>query len=411
VFIPIGDYPNPRKPQWVTRILLGLNIAVYVFLTLPLQQGLEESDLDDPATRAQLEEMWRVQEPAVREYYRKTGQRVPPEMQQSAWLRSLTKYDLFVDRHGYKPGDPSLFALLFCMFLHANFLHLAGNMLFLWIFGDNVEARLGRGGYVAGYLVTGVVATLAFALMAGDSLTPLIGASGAISGVLGFYLVWFPYNQIRVLLFVFFYLMFVHVRAVWVLAFYLVVDNLLPLLRQQEGGGGGVAYGAHIGGFVAGVLGAFLWNRVRGRVPAPHPQPHVERRATPWTRGKGPIRLGAADAFHAAVHMGRLEEAAHAFSRLAREGGAPPLPDDVFALGRWLYENEFAHDAAAVLRYYVANYPRGDDLDRVHLALGVLLGRRLAQPAAAREHLLSAIDLTKDETLAAKAREELDRLP
>jgi len=410
VLLPIGDYPNPRKPQWVNRILIGLNVAFYLFLSLPMQRGLDEEDFRDPEVRTQIEEMWRVQGPAVLEYYRRSGHPVSERTAQAEWLRGLSRYDLFVDRYGYKPGAPDLVALLFCMFLHANFLHLGGNMLYLWIFGDNVEARLGRVGYVAAYLGTGVLATLAFALLSGGSMTPLIGASGAISGVLGFYLLWFPHNQIRVALFLFFYFMFIHVRAIWVLAFYLVVDNLLPLLREAESGGGGVAHGAHIGGFLSGVVCAFLWDRIRGRVPAPRPQPHVERRATPWTRGTGPIRVGAADAFHAAVHMGRMEDAAHAFSRLVREGGKPPMADDVFALGRWLYESDFAQDAAAVLRFYLANYPRGPDLDRAHLALGVMLARRLGQPVAAREHLLSVIDLTQDESLAAKARAELDRL-
>jgi hypothetical protein len=157
------------------------------------------------------------------------------------------------------------------------------------------------------------------------------------------------------------------------------------------------------------MLGALLLDLVRGRVPAPRPHAHVERRPAPWTRHAF-VPGAAADAFRAAVHMGRMEEAAHAFSRLVQEGGAPPQPPDVFALGRWLYENGFTNDAVAVFRYYVANYARGEDLDRVHLGLGVLLGRRLAQPAAAREHLLSAIDLARDPAVAAKAREELAAL-
>jgi len=293
------------------------------------------------------------------------------------------------------------------MFLHADFLHLLSNMLMLWIFGDNVEARLGRVGYLVAYLVTGVAATLSFAAAASKSMTPLVGASGAISGVLGFYLIWFPRNQVRVAIFFFFYFFFVHVRALWVLGIYLVV-NLLPFLRGGAAGGG-IAYGAHLGGFFAGMAGAFLWNLVRGRVKSPNPEPHMERRSMPWSR-PAPVRGGAADAFHAAVQMGRMEEAAHAFTRHVTEGGAPPLPADVFALGRWLYEHGFSADAAAVFRYYLANFPRGEDLDRVHLGLGVLLSRMLAQPAAAREHLLSAIDLARDPGVAAKAREEIAAL-
>jgi hypothetical protein len=296
------------------------------------------------------------------------------------------------------------------MFLHAGFWHLFGNMLFLWIFGDNVEARLGRVGYIVAYLVTGVVATLSFAIPASGSMVPLVGASGAISGVLGFYLIWFPRNQIRVLI-IYFYIMVVHIRAIWVLLAYLVIQNLLlPYLADQRGGGGGVAHAAHVGGFVAGMVGAFLFNVVRGRVAAPNPSgPYVERRSAPWSRS-APVRGGAADAFHAAVQMGRMEEAAHAFSRHVTEGGAPPKPADVFALGRWLYDSGFSPDAAAVFRYYLANFPRGEDRDRVHLGLGVLLARVLSQPVPAREHLLAAIDLARDAGVAAKAREELASL-
>ncbi len=385
----------------MTRLLIALNVAIFLFVTMPLGRRLDADDLRDPRVRADIEEMVRVQA-------QRDG-REPDVRDAIGAMQQLSKYDLFVFRYGYKPGKPDLFSLFFCMFLHADFMHLFGNMLMLWIFGDNVEARLGRFGYVVAYLVTGVVATLGFSFLAPKSLTPLVGASGAISGVLGFYLAWFPFNQVRVAIFFFFYFLFIHVRAIWVLAIYLVVFNLLPFLRGGAGGGGGVAYGAHIGGFFAGIAGAFLWNLVRGRVAAPHPQPYMERRRAPWAR---PDRVpgAAADAFHAAVQMGRMEEAAHAFTRHVTEGGAPPKPADVFALGRWLYENGFSADAAAVFRYYLANFPRGEDSDRVHLGLGVLLARVLSQPSAAREHLHSAIDLARELSIAAKAREELAAL-
>ncbi len=405
--LPVGDYPNPRTTQWVTRLLVASNVAIFLFVTLPLGRPLVGADLRDPGTRSQIGEMWRRQ-------VERHGDGLEPgdayfESPPPAYVQALTKYDLFVDRHGYKPGAPDLLSLLLCMFLHADFLHLFGNMLMLWIFGDNVEARLGRAGYLVAYLATGAVATLSFAFVTPKSMTPLVGASGAISGVLGFYLIWFPHNQVRVV-FLYFYFLFVHVRAIWVLGVYLVIQNVLPfLLRAKEGGGGGVAHGAHIGGFLAGMAGALLVNLFRGKVAPPHPQPYMERRGMPWARPR-PVAGGAADAFHAAVQMGRMEEAAHAFTRHVTEGGAPPKPADVFALGRWLYENGFSADAAAVFRYYLANFPRGEDSDRVHLGLGVLLARMLSQPVAAREHLLSAIDLARDAAVAQKARDELAAL-
>ncbi|MCA9566851.1 MAG: rhomboid family intramembrane serine protease, partial [Myxococcales bacterium] len=138
------------------------------------------------------------------------------------------------------------------------------NLLFLWIFGDNVEARLGSVPFLLFYLVCGAAATGLYALLAGPSLVPLVGASGAISGVLGAYLLWFPHNRVK---------LFVGLWPIWldiilvpawvVLGSYLVLDNVLPLLL---GAGGNVAYGAHVGGFLAGlaVAGALGRSRAAG---------------------------------------------------------------------------------------------------------------------------------------------------
>jgi membrane associated rhomboid family serine protease len=386
VFLPFGDYPNPSKPQWITRILLAANVLIHVFVAMPLsQRGLDNEFIEQ--NREVLQEMAKTY----------------------GDIRGISQYDVFTFEYGYKPGRPSLLALFFCMFLHANFMHLAGNMVYLWIFGDNIEARLGKVGYVLAYLGTGVLATLAFSLLKSGSMTPLVGASGAISGVLGLYLVWFPHNQIRVLLF-FLFIMVVHVRAVWVLLVFLLLD-FIPVLIGQETN---VAHGAHVGGFLAGMGLAWLLNMIRGPIPAPRPQPYVSRRGTPWhpPAVQRPVVIQDAGAvFQAALKKGQMEEAAHGFARLLREGGAPPLPEQVFKLARWLYDNRFIPDAAAVFRYYIKNFPRGEDLDLVHLGLGVLLARHLHQPTAAREHLLYAIDLAgDDEKTIATARDELDRL-
>ncbi|HOD09093.1 MAG TPA: rhomboid family intramembrane serine protease, partial [Myxococcota bacterium] len=137
-------------------------------------------------------------------------------------------------------------------FMHGSVWHLLGNMLFLWIYGDNVEHRLGRVGFLLTYLVTGVVATLTFSLFASNSMTPMIGASGAISGILGVYFVLFGANRIKVFVFLFPFLVTRwYVPARVVLSFYLVIDNLLPFVVGVDSG---VAYGAHIGGFVGGLL-------------------------------------------------------------------------------------------------------------------------------------------------------------
>jgi membrane associated rhomboid family serine protease len=397
VFFPFGDYPNPHTTPWVTRTLIAINVAVYLFVSVPLQrQRATAADLADPEIRAVLR--------GIQEEARKEGGGRPV---------ALSRYDLYVMKHGYKPGRPEWFDLLVCMFLHANLMHLLGNMLFLWIYGDNVEARLGRLGYLVGYLVTGAAATLAFAALNSESMVPLVGASGAISGVLGFYLIWFPHNKVKVFLWFYWFVDVLHVPAAAFLILYVVLlQNVLPLLAGG-GAASGVAYWAHLGGFAAGVLGAWLVNAIFGKSAAPKPhvpvRVHLDREAL--RRETRRAVEGPAERFERAMAEGRMEDAAYEFAGIVREGGKPPPPSLVFALGNWLYENGFSRDAASVFRYYIRAFPRGADLDRAHLGLGILLSRRLGQAAAAREHLHAAIDVAPaGSAVAENARAELRRL-
>jgi len=142
-------------------------------------------------------------------------------------------------------------SILKSMFLHGSILHIAGNMLFLWVFGNNIEDRLGRMKFIAFYLLAGVAATYAQSYVFPDSATPLIGASGAIAGILGAYLLLFPRARV-VTLVIFFFITWVELPAI-------VVIGLWFLLQLFSGVGSiaantGVAYMAHVGGFVAGML-------------------------------------------------------------------------------------------------------------------------------------------------------------
>ncbi len=236
--VPLGDAPNPPGIPFVTYALVAANVAVYLLVTLPLEATLP-----------------RANDPVLREYIRAVSEAVP-HISRTELLQRTSAYDLFVFTHGFRPAAPHIPDLFYSMFLHAGFAHLFGNMLFLWIYGDNVEYRLGRLRYLLAYLGGGICAVLFYWIFASGSRLPLIGASGAISGVLGFYFVWFPGNRIRLLLmFPFFGQVLVPARVV--LTMYLVVDNLLPFLFTG-GNAGGVAHGAHIGGFVAGLAGARL---------------------------------------------------------------------------------------------------------------------------------------------------------
>jgi membrane associated rhomboid family serine protease len=150
------------------------------------------------------------------------------------------------------------------MFLHGGWLHLLGNMLYLWIFGDNVEDRLGRGRFVLFYLLCGAVAALGQGVADTRSEVPMIGASGAISGVLGAYLVLYPRAKILVLVPLFIFITTLRVPALVVLGIWFA-GQLLSSMVATQGAGGAVAFAAHVGGFVAGVVTIRLFVRDRRR--------------------------------------------------------------------------------------------------------------------------------------------------
>jgi membrane associated rhomboid family serine protease len=139
------------------------------------------------------------------------------------------------------------------MFLHGGLLHLGGNMLYLWIFGNNVEDTLGHGRFALFYLASGVVAAAAQTALSASSSIPVIGASGAVSGVLGAYLLLFPRANVLTLLIVGFFVRVVRIPAVVVLGFWFVVQFASGLITWSGGGSGEVAWFAHLGGFLSGM--------------------------------------------------------------------------------------------------------------------------------------------------------------
>ena len=148
--------------------------------------------------------------------------------------------------------------LVTSLFFHGSLMHIAGNMLYLWIFGNNIEDRLGHFRFVIFYLLCGVAATFGHILFAWNSQVPTIGASGAISGVLGAYLVLFPNARILTLLPLLFIMRIVTIDARWFLLFwifYQILNGSISFsMAQQAGSAGGVAWFAHIAGFFAGIL-------------------------------------------------------------------------------------------------------------------------------------------------------------
>jgi membrane associated rhomboid family serine protease len=148
-------------------------------------------------------------------------------------------------------------AVLYSMFLHGSLLHIGGNMLFLWIFGNNVEDRFGHIGYAAFYLIAGLAAAAFYIALAPDSIVPIIGASGAIAGVLGAYLVLFPRAPINAVIFFPPIVLFRKLPAMWLLLFWFASQFLVAP-------GSGVAWTAHVGGFIFGAIIGFIYRSVRG---------------------------------------------------------------------------------------------------------------------------------------------------
>ncbi len=389
MFIPIGDQPNPRGTPFVTYALIVLNIAIFVFVSLPLMSTA--ADLSNPS---------------LSEYVSLVKRDLPSGV--NIEQLGISSYDLLVLDYGYRPAMPSVVSLFTSMFLHGGLMHLLGNMLFLWIYGDNVEHRLGSVAFLGWYLVSGVAATLFHALFAADSPVPLVGASGAISGVLGCYFVWFPHNKVRVLMFLFYFVRVIMLPARWVLGFYLVVSNILPFLAAS-GSGGGVAHGAHIGGFLAGVGIAFI--RDRREIMSP---PKEYRGKTEKVTGLNSKQTAMSQAFQ----EGDFGEASRLYFNLSPTQTKQLLkPDESLELGDWLARNGHSRAALTVYQRHLRDYPLGPRAAESHVAAGLLQLHVFRESTAAYQHFMDALDCKPSKELKVNIRnalleiEELQKFP
>jgi len=386
MFLPTGDTPNPKNfTPWVNWILIGLNIGIFILVSMPLS-----SRQVDP------------RDPLVIEYLHTIQNQIPPNVHPMQIVEQLSQYDLFLFQHGYKPGAPNWTDLFFSMFLHGGLLHLLGNMLFLWIYGDNVEHRIGRFSYLVVYVVTGISATLFFRLFADGAMIPMVGASGAISGVLGLYFLMFPRNQVKVFIFLFPFIMDVFLLpARWVLGVYLFFDNVLPFLVDAQSG---VAYGAHIGGFLAGWGIAFLGERTDWRLRGAETIAAAPDEPAVGAESSDPLPTMLRQAIAAGRPRRALDLAARA--RPAHLAGLEPT--ECVQLAGWMEKAGYRAAAARVLRGCISRH-RQDHLGEVYLQLG-LLRLKQGQETAAYQHLLDAIDLTEDPQVKNQAREALDTI-
>jgi membrane associated rhomboid family serine protease len=360
MFLPISDAPNPKGRPYATIALIALNVIAFLLINVPL--GTQAPDTNDPA---------------FAEYVEFLSQFVGSRQELARVAQQVSAYDVFVFEHGFRPAAPSFFDLLFSMFLHGGLMHLAGNMLFLWIYGDNVEHRLGIPLFVVWYLATGAAATLFHAVFFAASDVPLVGASGAISGVLGFYFVWFPKNTVRVLVFLPpFFMQAFEVGARIVLGFYLLIDNVVPFLFASAGG---VAHGAHIGGFLAGMVAAFAMN---WRKVSSTPRDIDRSRAVP----------GGGDAIRQAVARGDFEEAASDFFALPASRSRGLLsPMEAVSTANWLRHNGRPDAAVVLLQRVIRGAGRAPGAAEASALAGLILLADLGQPSAAYQHLAAAL--------------------
>jgi membrane associated rhomboid family serine protease len=184
-----------------------------------------------------------------------------------AWFYELAipRDDLpvFLQLYGVVPADFSAPTLITSMFLHGSWMHVIGNMWWLWIFGDNVEDRLGHGRFIIFYLLCGIAAAVGQMAMEPSSTLPTIGASGAIAGVMGAYIVLYPHSRVLTLVPIFFYIEIIELPAVLLLGIWFVMQlfsagAVAVTASTGGGGGGGVAFVAHVAGFIVGMVGVIV---------------------------------------------------------------------------------------------------------------------------------------------------------
>jgi rhomboid family protein len=184
-----------------------------------------------------------------------------------AWLYELTipgdLRPVFLQLYGVVPADFSAPTLVSSMFLHGSWSHFIGNMWYLWIFGDNVEDRVGHGRFIAFYLLCGIVAALGHVAMDPTSILPTIGASGAIAGVMGGYFVLYPQSRVLTLVPLIVYFEIIELPAVVLLGFWFIMQlfSAGAIAVTANASSGGIAFVAHVAGFVAGLLGVFVFQK------------------------------------------------------------------------------------------------------------------------------------------------------
>ena len=338
------------------------------------------------------------------------------------------------------PTSPQLYQFFTSVFLHGDFMHLAGNMIFLWVFGNAINDRFGNVGYGAFYLAGGVLASLGH-MMFSDS--PVLGASGAISAVTGAYLVLFPLVRLK-LLFWFYIITVFHMSSIYFLLFSFLKDAFMSYR-----GGGGVAYEAHLSGYIFGIGAAALLlatkilprdsfdllNMIRSshrrgkyrRMAAQGYDPFSrlgatgEPGTTRWARSKpaAPVVLSSQEAHElelrreisGACKRHDLDAAAVRYIELSSINAEAVLPrqEQLDVANQLMHVGRYA-DAAGAYEQFCKHHGKYERMGEIYLLLGLLYGRYLNQRDSGSEMLKRAIERLDDPQQAELARVELAKL-
>jgi membrane associated rhomboid family serine protease len=350
------------------------------------------------------------------------------------------KYPQIAEHLALDPAEPAVAQFFGYQFLHGNVPHLLSNMLFLYIFGNNVNDRMGNLGYLAYYLSGGVFAGVAYMFFGGDA--PMVGASGSVSAVTGAFLVLLPRTKVTILFF-FVLIGLFEISSMWLILAFFLLDVGRQFAPMAFGGGENVAYGAHIGGTVYGVLVCLglLATRLLPRdlfdVLALIDRWNRRRQYRDLTRqgydafAARPLRAAADEAAGAStardtridriqdlrasisesVAHRRLPDAARQYARLLAID-----PNQVLSrhtqidVANELFTLADHPNAAAAYELYLRQYSRGEPVEQIQLMLGLIYARYVPHPQRARELLTSALERLTSERERAVAQEELSRL-
>jgi membrane associated rhomboid family serine protease len=258
--IPLHDLNPTRRLAWVTVALIAANVAVFL-LWQPTFRG-EEAQQEFFFCHAEIP--WEV---SHQTNLASGGAAARSALQAQYQVGADEAAGLQGFLQQQCPGKSWLLSVFVAMFLHGGWLHIGGDMLFLWVFGNNVEDRLGRMLFIAFYLLGGVAASALQLAFDPSSAVPSLGASGAVAAVLGAYLVMFPRARVVTLVVLFFFITAVELPAVLVLGAWFVLQLFSGVGGLGAQVNGGVAYWAHVGGFVFGLAVTALFFRGRGQRP------------------------------------------------------------------------------------------------------------------------------------------------